>query len=165
MWKLLAWAMLLLCGCTENEPKRQAVELPNVAPDTVVVFWSVISRRSDRDSIQVALDGSQKLNVIHRTPSGTRMSVERAVSDEDYAKFVQTLRALDCCSLRSTSKERSRQSEAKPRLEINLGDQKCEIELRDSEWLEGRAKECGFLVSQLHGGGFVPDPEVYEASH
>ncbi|UCF46485.1 MAG: hypothetical protein JSU89_04670, partial [Myxococcales bacterium] len=71
---------------------------------------------------------------------------------------------LDCCSLPSTTKERISPGEAKPRLEINFGDMKCEIELWDREWREGRARECGFAVARLHGTGFVPDPPVDEAS-
>ena len=78
--------------------------------------------------------------------------------------LVGTLRALDCCSLQSTSKESARPTEAKPRLEIDLGDVQCDIELWDREWREGRARECGFAVAQFHGSGFVPDPPVDEAS-
>jgi len=78
--------------------------------------------------------------------------------------LVATLRALDCCSLQSTSKERTRPSEAKPQLEINFGDMKCEIELWDSDWREGLARECGFAVARLHGSGFVPDAPVDESS-
>jgi hypothetical protein len=163
MWKSVVCATVLLWGCTTNEPKQEVV-LPKVAPDTVVVFWSVISRGPDRDSIQVALDGSRKLDVKQRAPGGTRMSIGRTVSEDEYAKLVGTLRTLDCCSLQSTSKDRSRPGEAKPRLEIDLGDVQCEIELWDREWREGRARECGFAVAQLHGRGFVPDPLVDEAS-
>jgi len=164
MWKLVACVMALLWGCTPSEPRQPEVDLPKVAPDTVVVFWSVVSRSHDRDSIQVALDGSRKLNVTQRTPGGTRMSIDRTVSEDEYARLVGTLRALDCCSLQSTSKERARSSEAKPRLEIDLGDVQCEVELWDREWREGRARECGFAVAQLHGRGFVPDPPVDAAS-
>jgi hypothetical protein len=164
MSKVVACVMVLLWGCTPSEPKQPEVELPKVAPDTVVAFWSVVSRSHDRDSIQVALDASRKLNVTQRTPGGTRMSIDRRVSEDEYARLVATLRALDCCSMQSTSKERTRPNEAKPRLEINLGDVQCEIELWDTEWLDGRARECGFAVAQLHGSGFVPDPPVDEAS-
>ena len=163
MWRALVCATVLLYGCTRNEPKQE-VELPKVAPETLVVLWTVLSRSSDRDSIQVALDGSRKLNVMRRTPGGTRMSIDRTVSEVEYAKLVGTLRALDCCSLQSTSKESARPTEAKPRLEIDLGDVQCDIELWDREWREGRARECGFAVAQFHGSGFVPYPPVDEAS-
>jgi hypothetical protein len=86
------------------------------------------------------------------------------VSEEDYAKLVGTLRGLECCSLPSTSEERSEPAEAKPQLEINFGDVKCEIELWDREWREGRARECGFAFARIHGSGFVPDPPVDEPS-
>lgn len=163
MWRALFCATVLLCGCTANERKEE-VELPKVAPDTVVVSWSVISRSSDRDSIHVVLEGSRQLIMTNRAPSGTMMSTSRTVSEQNYAKLVGTLRALDCCSLSSTSNERTSPSEGKPRLEIDLGDMKCEIELWDREWRQGRARECGFAVAQVHGGGFVPDPAVDEAS-
>jgi hypothetical protein len=92
------------------------------------------------------------------------MSIARTVSEKDYAALVATLRALDCCSLQSTQKERPRPGEAKPQLEINFGDMQCEIELWDSEWREGLARQCGFAVARLHGGGFVPDAPVDESS-
>jgi hypothetical protein len=163
MWKAVLGATVLLCGCTRNEPTDPAA-LPKVAPDTVVVSWSVISRSSDRDSIHVALDASRNLVVTNKAPDGTMMSISRTVSQEEYAKLVGTLRALDCCSLPSTSKERSSPSEAKPQLVINFGDVHCEIELWDREWRQGTARECGFAVARIHGGGFVPDPPVDEPS-
>lgn len=163
MWRSVACAIVLLLGCTRNEQKEQ-VALPDVAPETVVVSWSVISRSSDRHSVHVVLEASRKLAVTTRGPTGTTMSVSRTVSEKDYAQLVGTLRALDCCSLPSTSKERPSPSEAKPQLEIDFGDVQCEIELWDSEWREGRARECGFAVARLHGGGFVPDPPVDDAS-
>jgi len=138
--------------------------LPAVGPDTVVVSWSFVSRSSDRDSLHVVLDSSRNLNVTTRAANGTLMNISRVVSEQEYAKLVGTLRTLDCCSLQSTSKERTDPSEAKPQLEINFGDVKCEVERWDREWLEGRARECGFTVAQLHGGGFVPDPPVDERS-
>lgn len=163
MWKVVVCAAALLSGCTGKERKVE-VELPRVPPDTVVVSWSVISRSSDRDSLHAVLDATRKLNVTNKAPNGTMMSTARTVSEKDYAALVATLRALDCCSLQSTSKERARPSEAKPQLEINFGDVKCEIELWDREWREGVARECGFAVARLHGNGFVPDPPVDEPS-
>ena len=47
---------------------------------------------------------------------------------------------------------------------VESGDVLCEIELWDSEWREGRARECGFAIARVHGGGFVPDPPVDEPS-
>jgi hypothetical protein len=163
MCKSVACAFVLLWGCTGNEPKQEVV-LPKVPPDTVVVSWSVVSRSADRDSIHAALEASRKLTVTNRAPDGTMMSISRTVSEKDYAALVAALRALDCCSLSSTTQERTRPSEAKPQLEINFGDSKCEIELWDTEWREGRARECGFAVARLHGAGFVPDPPVDEAT-
>jgi hypothetical protein len=152
----------MLLGCTRNEHEER-VALPEVAPDTVVVSWSVISQSSDRDSIHVSVDGGRKLDVTNKAPDGTMMSVSRTLSEREYATLVGTLRDLHCCSLRSTSKERSAAGEAKPRLELDLGEMQCEIELWDSEWREGLARECGFAVAQVHGGDFVPDPPVDEA--
>ena len=150
-------------GCAPKEQKEE-VALPKVAADTVVASWSVISRTSDRKSVEVALTGSRMLNVTSRSANGTMMNISRTLSEKDYAELVGRLRALDCCSLPSTTKERISPGEAKPRLEINFGDMKCEIELWDREWREGRARECGFAVARLHGTGFVPDPPVDEAS-
>ena len=163
MWKSVFCVTVLLLGCTAKEQKEEVV-LPDVAPDTVVISWSVISRSSDRDSIHVVLDGRRELHVTHKAPNGTMMSIARTVSEKDYATLVGTLRALDCCSLSSTSQKRLGPSEAKPQLEINLGDVKCEIALWDSEWREGLARECGFAVARIHGGGFVPDPPVDDVS-
>jgi hypothetical protein len=159
MWKPVVCAAMLSFGCTAKEPKIE-VELPNVAPDAIVVSWSVISRSSDRDSIHAVLDANRKLNVTNKAPDGTMMSIAREVSVRDYAALVTTLRALDCCSLQSTSKERTDPSEAKPELEINFGDVKCEVALWDSEWRDAPARDCGFAVARLHGAGFVPDPPV-----
>lgn len=153
----------MLWSCTRSEHGEEVV-LPKVGPDTVVLSWSVISRSSDRDSLYVALDGSRNLNVTNRSPDGTMMSVTHTVSEKDYAKLIGTLRALDCCSIHSTSQERSSPSEAKPELKINFGDVRCKIDLWDREWREGRARKCGFAVARLHGGGFVPDPPFDEAS-
>jgi len=163
MWRAVFCAMALLWGCTGKE-RRLEVELPKVPPDTVVVSWSLISRSSDRESLHAVLDATRQLKVTNKAPDGTMMSIGHRVPEKDYAALVATLRALDCCSLQSTSKERTRPSEAKPQLEINFGDMKCEIELWDSEWREGLARECGFAVARLHGSGFVPDAPVDESS-
>lgn len=163
MWKSIFLASVMLCACEGREPKAEVV-LPKVAPDSVVVSWSVISRAADRDSIHVVLDASRKLQVTNKAPNGTMMSIARTISDDDYAKLVGSLRALDCCSLRSTTNERPSPSEAKPQLEINFGDISCEVALWDREWREGLARECGFTVARLHGAGFVPDPPVDEHS-
>lgn len=157
----MLYATLVLLSCTPNEPK-QDVALPSVTPDTVVVSWSVVSRSADRRGMHIVLDASRELTTNSRSSDGTMMSVVRTTPEESYAKLVGTLRRLDCCSLRSTSAERSYPSEAKPQLEINFGDVQCEIELWDREWREGRANECGFAFAQFHGGGFVPDPPVDE---
>lgn len=155
--------MTLLLGCTPNGRKEE-VALPKVAPDTTVVSWSVISRSSGRRSTHVALQGNRELITTTRSADGTMMTVSRTASKESYAKLVESLRSLDCCSLSSTSAERSYPSEAKPQLEINFGDSRCEIELWDREWREGRAKECGFAFAQFHRNGFVPDVPVDEPS-
>jgi hypothetical protein len=131
-----------------------------VPPDTVVLSWSVISRSSDRDSAHAVLEASRKLTTTTRSPEGTMMSISRTISREEYAELVGRLRSLDCCSLRSTTVEQPDPGEAKPQLEINLGDVRCEIELWDREWRRGRARECGFAAAQLHKMEFVPDPPV-----
>ena len=156
-WRPSFFAVALLIGCSRNE-REQAVRLPQVAPDTVVVSWSVTSRTADRDSLHAVLEGDRTLVVTNETADGTMMSVSRTVSDKEYAELVGTLRALDCCSLRSTDKEQPSLDEAKPALEINFGDVQCEVELWDSEWRQGRARDCGFAVARFHGRGFVPDP-------
>ena len=163
MRTVLIGMTVLLCACTSKE-RNLEVELPEVPPDAAVVSWSLISRSADRDSLHAVLDASRKLTVTNKTPKGTMMSIARTVSEKDYTALVATLRALDCCSLRSTTKERPRASEAKPLLEINFGDMSCEVELWDSEWREGLARDCGFAVARLHGGGYVPDPPVDESS-
>jgi hypothetical protein len=159
MWKFLVLSLLVVCACKGKEQTTE-IALPEVAPDTVVVSWSVISRAEDRDSIHVALDASRKLHVTNKAPNGTMMSVARTISDGEYAKLIGKLRTLDCCSLRSTTRDRESPSEAKPQLEINFGDVSCEVALWDREWREGLARECGFTVARLHGAGFVPDPPV-----
>jgi hypothetical protein len=158
----LSFLALVLIGCGRNE-REQPVQLPAVAPDTVVVSWSVISQTPDRDSLHAVLEGDRTLVVTNRAADGTMMSVSRAVSKEQYAELIGALRALDCCALRSTQQERASPGEAKPALEINLGDVQCEIELWDSEWRRGRARACGLAVARFHGGGFVPDPPVDDA--
>jgi len=161
MWRAFICASLLLSGCKRDRDEANVV-LPQVAPDTVVVSWSVISRSDDRDSMHAVLEGSRELIVMRRPKSGNMISVSHRVSEKNYAELIGQLRSLDCCSLESTSRERLRPSEAKPLLEIDFGDVECEIELWDDEWLEGRAKECGFAFARLHKSGFVPDPPVDE---
>jgi hypothetical protein len=161
IWTLCATVLLL--SCTRNE-QEEAVALPTVAPDTVVVSWSLVSRSSERRSMHIVLDASRELITMSRSSDGTMMNVTRTVSEEAYAKLIGTLRGLECCALPSTSAERSDPGEAKPQLKINFGDVRCEIELWDREWREGRPRECGFAFARLHGGGFVPDPPVDEPS-
>lgn len=161
MWRAFLCAGLLLTGCKRGGNRAEAV-LPDVEPDTVVVSWSVISRSDERRSMYVVLQGNREMVVMTRSPNGTMMSVSHEVSEKDYADLVGQLRALDCCALQSTSRDRARPSEAKPQLEIDFGDVECEIALWDDEWLEGRAKECGFAFARLHRSGFVPDPPVDE---
>jgi hypothetical protein len=163
MWRSVICASLLAFGCTRTD-RQEEVALPMVAPDTAVVSWSVISRSPDRRSTHVVLDSSRDLVVTTRSSNGTMMTVSHRVPEEDYLRLIGTIRTLDCCSLSSTSEERSRLEEAKPELEINFGDVRCEVVLWDREWREGRARECGFAFARLHGSGFVPDPPVDEAS-
>lgn len=151
----------MLSSCTPTPPKDEAV-LPKVEPDTVVVSWSVISRSAGRRSTHVVLEASRELITTTRSPDGTMMTVSRTISEEAYAKLVGKLRALDCCSLPSTSEDRAHPEEAKPQLEINFGDTRCEIERWDREWREGRAQQCGFAFARVHGSGFVPDAPVDE---
>lgn len=153
----------LVLSCTPTKPKDEVV-LPKVAPDTVVVSWSVISRSAGRRSTHVVLDASRELITTTRSADGTMMTVSRTVSQEQYAKLVGKLRALDCCSIPSTSEDRAHPEEAKPQLELNFGDIRCEIERWDREWREGLAQQCGFAFARLHGSGFVPDPPVDEPS-
>lgn len=155
--------MVLLIGCRKEE-SGDVVALPKVPPDTVVVSWSVISRSADRDSIHAVLEASRRLTTTKRSADGTMISVSRSVLKREYAGLVARLRALDCCSLQSTTAERIDPAEAKPLLEIDLGDVQCEIELWDHEWREGRAKECAFAAAQVHRAGFVPDPPVDDPS-
>jgi hypothetical protein len=156
IWILCA---TLALGCKPGA-KTDDVALPKVAPDTVVASWSVISRSDDRRSMHVVLEGSRQMITTSRSRNGTMMTVRHEVPEDTYARLVQRLRDLDCCSLASTEAERSYPAEAKPLLEINFGDVQCEVELWDREWREGRAKECGFAFARVHGSGFVPDPPV-----
>lgn len=153
---------VLLVSCSRGEAERE-VELPNVAPDTVVASWSVTSRTRDRDSLQVVLQADRTLVVTNRTADGTMMSLSRTISKEEYARFVGRLRELDCCALRSTERERPSPDEAKPALDIDFGNMQCEVELWDSDWREGKARDCGLAMARLHGGGFVPDPPFDDA--
>lgn len=159
--RILILCLAMLLSCKPSEPKPE-VALPKVEPDTVVVSWSVISRSAGRRSTHVVLDASRELIITTRSPDGTMMTVSRTVSEEAYGKLVGKLRALDCCALASTSEDRAHLDEAKPQLEINFGDTRCEIERWDREWREGKAQACGFAFARLHGGGFVPDPPVDE---
>ena len=157
--------LLTLSGCQPTSSKPEvSVDLPRVPPDTVIVSWSVISRSPERDSVHAVLEASRKLTTTKRSADGTMISVSRTISREEYASLVARLRELDCCSLQSTKAERSDPSEAKPLLEIDLGDSRCEIELWDREWCEGLARECGFAAARVHRTDFVPDPPVDEAS-
>jgi hypothetical protein len=152
--------MPLLVSCSRGEPE---VQLPEVALDTVVVSWSVTSRTEDRDSLHVALEADRTLVVTNRIADGTMMSLSRTISKKEYAALVGKLRALDCCSLHSTRRDRPSLDETKPALEIDFADMQCEVELWDSEWREGKARDCGLAVARLHGGGFVPDPPFDDA--
>lgn len=161
-WRFALCVMALLVNCSRSE-NAQDVQLPEVAPDAVVVSWSVTSRTRDRDSLHAVLEANRTLVVTNRTADGTMMSLSRTISKKEYATLVRRLRALDCCSLRSTDRERPSPDEAKPALEIDFGDMQCEVELWDSEWRQGKARDCGIAVAQLHGGGFVPDPPFDDA--
>ena len=152
-------AVISLLGCKKGDSEKE-VALPRVPPDTVVVSWSVVSRSSVRDSLHAVLEANRKLTTTTRSSGGTMMSTARTVSKKEYATLIDQLRGLDCCSLESTRADRSDPAEAKPLLEIDLGDTRCEVELWDREWREGVARECGFAVARIHRAGFVPDPPV-----
>ena len=159
----VGWIALL--ALSAGRPKTESevdVDLPRVPPDTAVMSWSVISRSADRDSIHAVLEASRKLTTTKRVADGTMISVSRTVSKAEYAALVGKLRALDCCSLSSTTAERSDPAEAKPLLEIDFGDTRCEVELWDREWREGLARECALAAARLHRADVVPDPPVDE---
>jgi hypothetical protein len=156
-------ALVWLLGCRIGDQEHD-VALPRVPPDAVVVSWSVVSRSSNRDSLHAVLDASRKLTTTTRAPDGTMMSISRTVSKKEYATLIDRLRTLDCCSLESTRSPRSDPAEAKPLLEIDLGDTRCEVERWDREWRKGLARECGFAVARMHRAGFVPDSLVDDSS-
>ena len=160
----VAWviAMVALVGCRKGERQNDVV-LPKVPPDTVVLSWSVISRSSDRNSVHAVLEASRQLTTTTRQADGTMISVSRTVSKQEYAGVVDRMRTLQCCTLESTRAERSDPAEAKPMLELEIGDVRCEVELWDREWRAGLARECGVAAAQLHRAGFVPDPPVDDA--
>lgn len=106
----------------------------------------------------MALYGNRNLEVVTKQPSGTMMRIDSTMTEEKFAKLIDTLRKLDCCSLESKSETAPTPLESQPELKINFGDVKCQVALWDSEWRVGRARECGFAVAQVHGHGFVPDP-------
>jgi hypothetical protein len=156
---ILAIAISSALGCERGEREKKVV-LPRVPPDTVVASWSFISRSSDRRSVHSVLEASRELTTTTRSPNGTIMSVSRTISKKEYSTLVDELRVLDCCSLQSSDAERLDPSEAKPLLEIDLGDTRCEIERWDHEWREGVARECALSFVRVHRAGFVPDAPV-----
>jgi hypothetical protein len=157
----VVWLFLLtsFLGC-EPKSASEDVVLPRVPPDTIIASWSVTSRSDDRDGVHAVLEASRKLTTTTRAPDGTRMSASRTISKKQYQQLVARLRELDCCQLSSTSQEGVEPAEAKPILQIDLGDVRCAIELWDREWREGLARECAVAFVQVHRGGFVPDPPV-----
>ena len=163
MFRVSLIACLVMLACEPSQPHADVV-LPQVPPDTIVMSWSLISKSPGRQSVHSVLNASQKLTTTTRSDNGTMMSVSRGVSNEEYARLIKRLRELDCCALESTELQRPDPAEAKPRLELELGDVRCGIELWDREWREGRARECGFAAAQVHRAGFVPDAPVDDAS-
>ncbi len=157
----IVWLVLLstLLGC-DTRGSTKEIELPRVPPDTVVASWSVISRSNDRNSVHAALEANRKLTVTTRSPDGTTISTSRTVSNEQYRELVAGLRTLDCCQLSSTSQQSVEPAEAKPVLELDLGDTRCAIELWDHEWREGLARRCAVAFVYVHRGELVPDPPV-----
>ncbi len=155
------WVVVVvsLLGC-ESRSKRPEVVLPRVPPDTTVASWSVISRSDDRDSVHAVLEVSRTLTTTTRSPDGTMISASRTISVERYAALVGRLRSLRCCELASTTGERVEPSEARPVLELELGDVQCTVERWDREWRTGQARECAFSFAEVHRAGFVPDPPV-----
>ncbi len=162
MRRALLLALLLSSSC-KREPHEDVV-LPQVPADTIVASWDLVSKSVDRHSVHSVLYADRKLTTTTRSANGTMMSLERNVSHQEYAHLIKRLRELDCCSVSSTKAPRANPSESRPRLELNLGDVRCDIELWDREWLEGTARECGFAFAQIHRAGFVPDPPVDAAS-
>ncbi|MGB5810627.1 MAG: hypothetical protein WBG86_08865 [Polyangiales bacterium] len=156
MWLRCLCAFALMAGCkSSHEP---SVELPNVKPDDVVVSWGMIGRGQARDTMYMAIHGNRNMVLVTKRPNGTMASVERMLPADQYAELVRNLRQLDCCSLSSAHETPPTPVESKPELGIDFGDMKCQVSLWDSEWREGRARECGFAVAAIHGRGFVPDP-------
>ncbi len=155
MRKRWLFAALLLVGC---EGREQEVLLPTVKPNEVVVSWGMVSRDRSRDTMYMEVRGDRQMTVTTKRPSGNMVQVRRDLTKDQYAELIDKLRKLDCCSLESRSETAPSPLESQPELGINFGDIECQIALWDSEWRVGRARECGFVVAQVHGGGFVPEP-------
>jgi hypothetical protein len=155
MWRLWILTALLLAACEGR--KRADVALPDVEPDEVVVSWGMIGRDASRDTLYMALYGNRNLEVVTKQPSGTMIQVQQTLGEDRYLELIDTLRSLDCCSLESRFEEAPSPLESRPELGINFGDLECQVALWDSEWREGRARQCGFAVARIHGRGFVPD--------
>ncbi|MDH3846133.1 MAG: hypothetical protein OES69_19495, partial [Myxococcales bacterium] len=153
-WWLLG--ALLLAGCEGRQEAR--VVLPDVEPSEVVVSWGMVGRDGSRDTMYMELLGDRRMAITTKRPNGNMVQVQRELSKDQYADLIDQLRKLDCCSLESRSKTAPSPLESQPELAINFGDVECQIALWDSEWRLGRARECGFAVAQVHGGGFLPDP-------
>ncbi|MDH3202435.1 MAG: hypothetical protein OEM15_16210 [Myxococcales bacterium] len=156
MWRWWFLGALLLAGCEGRQEAR--VVLPDVEPDAVVVSWGMVGRDGSRDTMYMELRGDRQVAITTKRPNGNLIQVQRKLGMDQYAELIDKLRKLDCCSLESRSKTAPSPLESQPELGINFGDVECQIALWDSEWRVGPARECGFVVAQVHGAGFVPDP-------
>ncbi len=160
MWKPCVGAALILWGCGACDSNRAA--FPKVDPDTVVISWTVVGQESSRDTLYVSLRGNRQMEVVIKQPNGTILRTERELDATAYGALVTRIRTLDCCALESTSDTPPSAFESRPELGIDFGDLQCQISLWDSEWREGRARDCGFAVAEVHGRGFIPDPPAVD---
>lgn len=145
---------VLMVGC---KPSEEPVKMPQAGPQDVVVSWGMIGRKAQRDTMYMELHGDRRMTVVTKSPSGTMMSVEQTVAEEQYTELVRQLRGLECCSLASTHESAPSPLESKPELAIDFGDLQCQVALWDSEWREERARKCGLAVSAIHGRSFLTD--------
>ena len=145
----------LLAGCSSKA--KEPVQLPSVQPDDVVVSWGMIGRSAQRDTMYMSLQADRRMRVVTKSPSGTMTSVEQTIGEGKYEDLVRQLRKLECCTLTSAHSDPPSPLESRPELLIDFGDLECQVALWDSEWAEGRARDCAAAVADVHGRSFLAE--------
>lgn len=124
---LLASAAVLAAGCGDDPPEAQTSpeDAPGEAP--LILTWTIEDPRWGNEWLLVRADGRIRYLL---EPPGIR--TEATLNPGEIQELRRELREAQVCQMRS--RRGGEDGESRPRLTLNLAQQRCDVSLYYGEW-------------------------------